>query len=201
MRSPCVRPVSLMTVLLLAVATMAGAVLPDVSHDAAYTRAREQMADVLASEKFEKVEVAAASFDRAMVLIYTAVERYLDEAIPALGNVDTARTYGVAVLRGLNDARIRWAGEDGYNLAGKRRLLVSNEDDATTLGDVLARVAILIHDGRPDPGADLRRAARKIFESLLPVEGTGQPIVDQYLVQLRMMSKADRKRLLEFALE
>ena len=172
-----------------------------VPHDAAYGQAREQMADLLASEEFDKVDVSAASFDRAMDFIYLAVETYLDKAIPGLGDVETAREFGVDVLRGLNDHKIRYAGDSGYALAGKRRVLISGEEDATNLGELLADVAVLIHEGHGKPGVDARKAAGRIFEGMLPVEGTDQPLVSQYLVRLRMMSKADRKELLKFALK
>jgi len=178
-----------------------GTPAPAVPRDAAYRQAREQLADLLASEDFGKVEVAAASFDRAMALIYTAVEGYLDRAVPALGGVDTAREYGVEVLRGLDDHRIHYADEDGYDLAGERRLLIANEEDAAALGELLARVAGLIHDAHAGRGVDIRSAARRIFEGMLPVQGTGQSLVSQYLVRLRTLTAADRRELMRYALE
>lgn len=184
--------------------TLAGALgvaSQDSNHDAAYRQAREQMADMLASEDFNKVDFAASSFDRAMELIYTAVDTYLDRAVPALGGVETARKFGIHILQGLNDHKIHWADEDGYDLAGKRYLLVSDEADAGNLGELLARVAILIHSANGGVGVDIRRAAKKIFEGMLPVEGSGQPLVTQYLVRLRSLSGSDRKALLDFALE
>jgi hypothetical protein len=171
-----------------------------VPHDAA-RQAREQMADLMASEDFTKVEFAAASFDDAMKLIYTAADTYLDRAVPALDGVETARKLGVKVLQGLNDHTIRYADENGYDLAGKRRLLISTQEDAEELGELLARVAIMIHSVHGGVGIDVRRAARRIFEGMLPVHGSGQPLVKQYLVRLRMLSKADRKALLEYAVE
>lgn len=172
-----------------------------VPRDAAYTKTREQLADVMASEKFDKVEFAASSYDRAMDLIYRAVETYLDRAIPALGGVETAREYGVEVLGGLEDHTIHYSNDDGYDLVGDRRLLISSETDATALGEVLARVAILIHDGHPGHGVEIRTAARKIFDGMLPVEGNGQPLVSQYLVRLRTLTKHDRAEMMRYALE
>lgn len=173
----------------------------EVPRDEAYENAKEQMADILASEDFEKVDVSAASFDRAMDLIYLSAGKYLDYAIPVLGDTETAREFGVEVLQGLNEHKIRYAGDDGYSLVGKRRLLISGEQDALDLGEVVARVAILINDGHGRPGINVRPAARKIFEGMVPAQGTGQPIVSQYLVKLRMLTKADTKLLLEFALD
>jgi len=93
-----------------------------VPHDDAYRQAKEQMADLLASEEFDKVEVSAASFDRAMDFIYMAVETYLDQAVPGLGDVETAREFGVDVLQGLNDHKIRYAGDSGYAPEVKRQV-------------------------------------------------------------------------------
>jgi len=192
---------AIVVVVMAALAGVAQAAAVGVPHDAAYLRAREQMADMLASEDFEKVEIAAASFDDAMGLIYTAVDGYLEQAIPALGDVDTARKYGVAILQGLNDHKIHYADENGYDIVGKRFVLVSTGEDAKNLGELLARVAILIHGAHGGVGVDLRRAARKIFEGMLPVEGSGEPLVTQYLVRLRSLSKSGRKQLLEYAVE
>ncbi len=174
---------------------------PAVAHDAAYRQAREQLADLLASEEFDKVEVAAASFDRAMDLIYTAVDAYLERAVPELGGIGAAREYGVEVLRGLDDHRIHYADEDGYDLAGERRLLISNEQEAAELGELLARVAGLIHDAHAGRGVEIRTAARRIFEGMLPVQGTGQPLVSQYLVRLRTLTRSDRRELMRYAVE
>ena len=173
----------------------------EATDDAAYQQAREQMADLLASEEFEKVDVAASSYDRAMTMIYIAVDTYLDQVVPTIDDVELVREFGIDVLKGLNEHRIHYAGDDGYNLAGKRRLLISNDTDAEDLGEVLARVTLLIHGGHGKPGFQAQRAADRIFEGMLPVEGTGQPLVKQYLVRLRMLSKADQKQLVKSALE
>ncbi len=193
--------VMLLAVVVAAVPWMAAAGQASVPHDAAFAKAREQLADLLASEEFTKVEVAASSFDRAMEWIYAAVETYLDAAVPELGSVDTAREYGVEILRGLNDHTIRYADEDGYQLAGDRRLLVSNEEEARQLGELLARVAELIHAHHAGHGINIRSTARKIFEAMLPVQGTGQSLVTQYLVHLRTMTREERRALMKYALE
>jgi len=173
----------------------------EAPNDAAYLRAREQMADLLASEEFERVDISAVSFDRAMALIYMAVDNYLDQAVPGLGDVESAREFGVDVLIGLNDHKIRYAGDDGVSLVGKRRLLISGEQDAKDLGEVLARVAMLIDGGHGRPGINARLAAQRIFEGMVPVQGTGQSLVSQYVVTLRMLTKADSKALVDFALK
>ncbi|MEN8165192.1 MAG: hypothetical protein ABFS37_13765 [Acidobacteriota bacterium] len=172
----------------------------DVSRDAEYLRAREQMADLLASEEFEKVEVSAISFDQAMSWIYLAVETYLDQAAPALGEGQEAREYGVEVLRGLNEHKVRFSGDDGYDLVGDRNLLVSTEQDALDLGEVLARVAIMINESGVGSGISVEIAAKRIFEGMLPAAGTNQSLISQYLTTLRIMSKAEQRELLRYAL-
>ena len=191
----------LVAAILCPVGKMAAAEGPSVPHDAAYQQAKEQLADLVASEEFTKVEVAASSFDRAMEWIYTAVETYLDEAVPKLGSVDTAREYGVEILRGLNDHTIHYADEDGYQLVGERRLLISNEEEAKQLGELVARVAVMIHAAHAGRGVNIRSAARRIFEAMLPVQGTGQSLVTQYLVHLRSMTREERRALMKYALE
>ena len=187
-------------VITVMMAGVSGAQDTGVPRDAAFLQARERLADMLASEDFEKVDVSAASFDRAMDLIYTAVDAYLDGSVPLLGDAETAGEFGSDVLQGLNDHTMYYADENGYDIVGRRRLLISSEKDARDLGEVLAMVVRLLDGAHVRPGATARSAARKIFEGMLPVEGTSQTIVNQYLVRLRMLSKADRKELLEYAL-
>lgn len=186
---------------LLAAQWTAAAGQSAVPHDAAFEQAKEQLADLVASEDFTKVEVAAASFDRAMDWVYMAAETYLETAIPKLGSVESAREYGVEILRGLNDHAIRYADEDGYQLVGERRLLISNEEEAKELGELLARVAVMIHSHHAGRGVNIRSAAKRIFEAMLPVQGTGQSLVTQYLVHLRMMTPEEQRALMKYALE
>lgn len=191
-------------IVLLVVVVTTGVMATDsqeVPHDEAYEKAKEQFADILASEDFEKVDVSAASFNRAMDLIYIAAEKYLDMAIPGLGDAETAREFGVDVLQGLNEHKIHYAGDDGANLVGSRRLLIATEQDALDLGEVVARVAILINSRHAKPGINVSPAARRIFGGMLPVEGTGQSMITQYLVKLKMLSKSDTKLLLDFAMK
>ena len=163
--------------------------------------ARERLADLLASERMERVEFSAASYDRAMALIYTAVDTYLAEAVPRLGGVETAEAYGVEVFEALDAHRIRYADEDGYDLTGERRIVVSTESEAEALGELAAEVASMLHDAHAGRGVAVQAAARRIFEGMLPVEGNGQPLVEQYLVRLRTLSGPDRRELLRWALE
>jgi len=174
---------------------------PPVPRDDAYNQAREQLADLLASEDIEKIDISAATYDRAMNLIYMAVETYLDRSIPELGDARTALDLGKNVLKGLNEHKVHYKGDNGYDLVGDRNILIAQEDDARDLGELLARVAGMIHEAHGLPGLQAERAARRIFEGMLPVEGTGQSLVEQYLVSIRMLSKADRKMLLKYALE
>lgn len=194
----------ILALMVLAMVATTGVMATDsqeVPHDAAYEQAKEQMADLLASEEFERVDISAASFDRAMEFIYIAVEEYLDLAISELEDVDYTREFGIDVLIGLNDHKIRYAGDDGVSLAGKRRILISSEQDAKDLGELLARVALLIDGGRGRPGIDARLAAERIFTGMVPVQGTDQSLVSQYVVTLRMLTKPDTKALVEFALK
>ena len=109
--------------------------------------------------------------------------------------------YGVEILRGLNDHTIRYADEDGYQLVGDRRLLISNEEQAKELGELLARVAEMIHSYHAGRGVNIRSAAKRIFEAMLPVQGTGQSLVTQYLVHLRVMTPEEQRALMKYALE
>ncbi len=192
---------AILTVAVLSAVPCMAAAGQAVPHDAAFVQAREQLVDLVASEDFTKVEVAASSFDRAMEWIYAAVETYLDAAIPELGSVESAREYGVEILRGLNDHTIRYADEEGYQLVGDRRLLISNEEEAKELGELLARVAEMIHSYHAGRGVNIRSAAKRIFEAMLPVQGTGQSLVTQYLVHLRVMTPEEQRALMKYALE
>lgn len=179
---------------------MASPAQQKVPHDAAYRAAREHLADLLASEEVTKVEVASSSFDEAMQLIYTTVDTYLGRAVGSLG-VKDAEEYGVEIIRGLEDHDVHYADQDGLELVGEQRVLISNEDQARQLGELLARVADLIHEGHGGRGVNIRSAARKIFEGMLPTRGTGESLATQYLVRLRLMTDAEKRALVKYATE
>lgn len=173
----------------------AGAAAP---HDAAYLKAREQIVDLLASESVEKIEFVAVTYDEAMKLIYAAADSYLEGAIKPLDGVEPAREYGVEVLRGLEDHKVRYKNEDGIDLVGKRVLSIKTADEAGQLGELVRRVAEIVHEATPGRGVSIRRAAEKVFETLLPSAGTGQSLVTQYVVRLRTMTSSDREQLIEY---
>lgn len=185
----------LTAILLFATIGFAGAAEKEISHDAAYQKAREQMADLLASEDCQKIEVSASSFDRAMDWVYRAVDTYLEKAAPGLGGSERAGEYGVELLRGLNEHRVRYAEEDGHDLVGDRNLLVSSEEDAVDLGELLARVAEIVDEAHVGRGVNIQSAAKKVFESLAPTAGANQGLITQYLVELRAMSREERESL------
>ncbi|MCG6963600.1 MAG: hypothetical protein LJE95_10075 [Acidobacteria bacterium] len=172
-----------------------------VPHDAAYMKAREQIVDLLASESVEKIEFVAVTYDEAMNLINTATDSYLEGAIKPLGGVEPAREYGVEVLRGLEDHKVRFKNEDGIDLVGKRVLSIKTADEARQLGEVVERVAEIVHEATPGHGISIRRAAEKVFETLLPSAGTSQSLVTQYAVRLRTMTSSDREQLIEYLRE
>ncbi|GEM_PF-3461703 len=191
------RRVSLVVVMM--VAGMAGAGQPAPRETGTVTReaVRERLADILAGEDYDRVEFAVSTFDQAMEWIYLAVDTYLDSAIPKLGGPGPAGEYGAEILGGLEDHKVRWADDNGLDLVGERTLLVSSPEEARQLGELLLRTALLIREAGVGHGVAIRSAARKVFETMLPVEGTGQSLVTQYVVRLRMMTESDRKALLE----
>lgn len=202
MTTHAARCICLLGVTLLLTATAGASVdEPKVPHTSAYNAAREQLTDLIASEEFTKVEVAAASFNRALDMIYTVVETYLDTAVPELGDVQTAKEYGVEILRGLNEHKIRYAGDGGFTLLGDQHLLVSNETEAQELGQLLGMVAVMIHDARVGRGVNIQSAARRIFEGMLPTQDAGQSLVTQYIARLQTMTSAEKRELMEYAVE
>ncbi len=156
---------------------------------------REQLADILAGEDFDKVEFSAATFDRAMEWIYTTVDTFLEGAVPLLGSAADAGEYGKEILAGLEDHTVHWADDNGLDLVGKRRLVVGSGEEARELGEVLLRTAELIHEAQVGRGVAIRSAARKVFETMLPVQGNGQSLVTQYVVRLRTLTRPERKEL------
>ncbi len=182
----------------LAVAQSTQILVANVPHDGAYMKAREQIADLLASESLENVDFRAVTFDEAMNLIYTTTDSYLEGAIEPLGGIELAREYGAEVVAGLEDHKVRYKNDDGIDLVGDRVFAVKTVDEARQLGELLRRVAEIVHQARPGHGVSIRRAAEKVFETLLPSAGTGQSLVTQYVVRLRTMTAADRKQLIEY---
>ncbi len=191
------RGASLMVVMMVAGVAVAGQRAPQEAGTVTREAVRERLADILAGEDFDKVEFAVSTFDQAMEWIYLAVDTYLDGAIPKLGGPGAAGEYGTEILGGLEDHKVRWADDNGLDLVGNRRLLVSSPEEARELGELMLRTALLIQEAGVGHGVAIRSAARKVFETMLPVEGTGQSLVTQYVVRLRMMTKPDREALLK----
>lgn len=169
--------------------------------DGAYDKAKEQMADLLASEDCGKIEVSASSFDTAMGWIYQAVGAYLDMAATDLGGPKAAGEYGVEVLRGLNEHKVRYADQDGYDIVGDRDILIASEQDALDLGELLARVAVIVHKAHVGRGVNIQSAAKKVFESMAATAGANQGLISQYLTQMKVMSDEEEQHLIQYLQE
>lgn len=172
-----------------------------VDRDPGYDKVREQMADLLASDQLDKVDFSAQTYDLAMAWIYRAVDTYLEGSAEALGGIEDAGEFGFEVLQGLNKHKVRYMDDDGYDLVGDRDLVVSNEQDAVEMGELIGIVAVMIHDAHAGRGVGIQIAAKRIFEGLFATPGTGQSVIGQYLVQLQDLSETEKRALIEYALE
>jgi len=169
-----------------------------VAHDASYEKVREQLLDVLAAEEYDKVDVRAATFGTAMALLRLGLDTYLEGAIKQLGSVERAGEYGGAILQGLEDAKVRYDDYGGTDLVGGQSLVVHNEAEARDLGAMMLGVSGLLAEARAGHGASLRSAARRVFEGLKVIPGTGQSLVTQYADRLSSLSRSDRDEMIRW---
>lgn len=166
--------------------------------DPAWKAARERLADTLASESVEQVEIKATTFDEAMSLIYRVTDTYLDGAGARFSDPATAAEYGVRVVEGLDKHKVT---PTVKSLVGGEHLVVVTQDDARALGQLLLETATIIR--RIDQGGTVRLSIRdtaaRIFGSFLYDSEVGIPLVQQYLEQARELAGKPLDDLVRYA--
>ncbi len=155
--------------------------------DPGWKAARERLADTLASESVEQVEIEATTFDEAMNLIYRVTDTYLAGAESRFSDPATAAEYGVRIVEGLDKHTVT---PTVKTLVGGEHLVVASEDDAQALGQLLFETATIIR--RIDEGGtvhlSVRDTAARIFNGFLYDSEIGIPLVHQYLAQAQELA-------------
>ena len=155
---------------------------------------RERLADLLASDAIDRIDVVATRFDDAMDRIYTAVDGILAQLEPVLDSPAAAREIATDVILALDDHEVRTS----TVIAGTPVFVIIDDADAQLLANVVAtatRLVIAHHNG-PAP----RATAERLFR-LIVVE-TEEPIppLEQYknrLLELDNLSYDSLAELLQ----
>lgn len=163
-----------------------------------WQKARERLADTLASESVEQVEIEATTFDGAMALIYRVTDTYLGGAAARFSDPATAAEYGVRVIEGLEKHKVT---PTVKTLVGGEHLLISSGDDARALGELLLTTATIIRRIDEDGKVRLsvRDTAARIFNGFLYDSEVGIPMVQQYLEQARELGRQPLGELTRYA--
>ncbi len=159
----------------------AGALQPEVlppSHEPASGTARERLADLLASDSIDRIDVVATTFNTAMSRIYTTADLVLQSLETVFDDTATAYDVVAAVVVALDDHEVRTSAI----ISGEPVFMILDEEDATTLAEVIATVSRLVaaHGVTSAP----RATAERIFRLL--VVDTELPLapLEQYRSQL-----------------
>lgn len=158
--------------------------------------ARQEITDLLASPAVERIDIRATSLNAANSLIERVADTYLDLATAPLGGVKAAGEYGVAVINGLNDHRVKGV----IRILGSATLVVATEQDARDLGTLLALAATSLH--RASEGYQgrilLRDSAKNLFDAVIADSEGNTPLLKQYLTQVKELSTSSPARLSRF---
>lgn len=154
---------------------------------------RERLADLLASDAIERIDVVATTFSAAMDRIYTAVDRIFAGLETELNDPTRLREVTAEVIVALDDHQVRTS----TLMTGEPVFMILDDDDAETLATVVTTATrlVLAHDGRSAPRATAERVFRLIvIDTEAPI-----PPLEQYrnrLHELVQMSPESRAELL-----
>lgn len=155
------------------------------------TKARDTLADLLVSEKIDRINFEAETYDQGMALIYTAVDSILAGRPQDVQDITTYTDHAAEVIGALNSHKPRGLLMTyGQNVD---ELPVRDAGDARMLGELVAGTASLIHEQlNPDPPS-YYDISTKLFRSVIldPEEG---PFLNQYLDGIQSIAREPRDK-------
>lgn len=171
----------------------------DWTDGASVAAAREQLADLMASDQLDRVDFQAETFDQAMDLVYRAVDTVLERCRQDLRDpAETARVAG-DVLEAFNGHTPRGL---ATTLMDSKEFPITNLDDATVLGDLVGIATVLVREFvGPDASPErLQQAATNLFTSVVIEPDGGISYLRQYLEHVQHVADLpldERARFLE----
>lgn len=159
-------------------------------------RARQELAELLASESTVRLDFQATSYDGAMDLIDRAVDVYLGEAVGRLGSPEKALDWGRKIITAINTHRMIFE----VKTLGKKTIPIVNEADANALGELMGNVmGILLRIGKDgERPISIDGSARKILGEVILDSGERTPLINQYLRSVKTFSDEPTVRLERF---
>lgn len=190
---------------LLGVAALAAAEQPatpstyDPENDPACAHAREQVADLLASDAIERIDVVAMTFDDAMELIYTTVDGILARAMDRFEDPVGAAAFASDVVEAFDSHEPRGL---SMTFLEDAEIEITDSDKAESLGALLGAATVLVrqHVGADASPERVRAAATGLFRSVVLEPDGGMSYLDQYLTHVETvaaMSPSNRVKFFE----
>jgi hypothetical protein len=161
--------------------------------------AREQLADLMASDQLDRIDFRAETFDGAMDLVYRAADAALERCRQDLRDpAETARVAGV-VLDVFNSHTSRGL---ATTLMDSKEFPITNPDDATALGDMVGIATLLVREyAGPDASPErIQTAATNLFTTVVIDPDGGLSYLRQYLEHVQHVADLpidERARFLE----
>jgi hypothetical protein len=152
------------------------------SRDAEITRARDTLADLLASEQIERIDFEAETYDQAMDHIHAAVDTILELNLADSRDIPVLVENASEVIGALNSHKPR-----GLMMTfGKDvdRLPVRSPGEARMLGELVGKTVLLIRERFGEQGVSYGDEATKLFRSAVLDVEEGSFLV-QYLEAIR----------------
>jgi hypothetical protein len=171
----------------------------DWTDDASVSAAREQLADLMASDRLDRVDFRAETFDQAMDLVYRAVDTALERCRQDLRDPSDAARVAGDVLEAFNGHTSRGL---ATTLMDSKEFPIANLDDATALGDMVGMATVLVREfAGPDASPErIQKAATNLFTSVAIEPDGGLSYLRQYLEHVQHVADLpldQRARFLE----
>lgn len=161
------------------------------SDDVEINRARETLATLLASDRIDRIDFEAETFDQAMDHIHATVDRILELNLVGSQDITVLVDHASQVIEALDSHNPR-----GLTLTfGKnvKTIPIRNPGEARLLGELVASTVSLIRDHSGEKNVSYGDIATKLFRSVILDVEEG-PFVVQYLEGIQRIADQSSAR-------
>jgi len=165
------------------------------SHDAEITRARESLVDLLVSERIDRIDFQAETYDQGMGNIDTVIDTIFDLNLADTRNVTVLADHAGQVIEALNTHKLRGMGMAfGKNV---KSIPIRNIGEARMLGEVVGNTLSLIRGQFGEDKVSYRDKATKLFRRIFLDTEEG-PLLNQYRDGIQTIANLPPERLAKY---
>jgi hypothetical protein len=164
--------------------------VPDDS--ASRERATEKLSDLLFSEKIDRIDYQATTYEEGIAMIETTISDILDRGIPILGSPDTVAARGVEIIEALNASEAR--GLYATFQKDKQTLFVRNRADARAVGEIVGTTMSIIHDHYGTEEMSYRLNADNLLRRVRRDEQESTTLLELYRDHVRYVARLPREQ-------